>query len=231
MPLIKSQQVPTSLAPFSLSSIESHAAAMVRAAKGKAEALLIAAQDEADALKKAAQAQGHAEGRAAGQAEGMEAGKKAGHAQALAEHREKMTAAISALSKAAQEFEASRGQLEALGLRSVIELAAAIARRVTKRQGMLDPAVLTENLQSAIKVVSHWADVRLAVNPKQLDTLKAELPNLRLTWPQLKHVELVPDEKLSPGGCRLTTANGAVDADLDGQLDRVIEHLLPITHT
>jgi flagellar assembly protein FliH len=228
MPLIKSANVPTSMTPFSMASIEGQAQALLRSARDKAEKLLAAAQTEGEALKRAAHAQGMAEGKAAGMAKGMEEGKKAGHAQALAEHREKLTAAINVVTKLAAEFETSRGQLESGGLRSVIELSAAIARRVTKRQGMIDPQVLEANLTGAMKLVSHWADVRIAVHPKQLATLKAEMPNLKMTWPQMSHVELIEDPALSPGGCRIFTAGGCVDGDLDVQLDRVVDQLLPV---
>jgi flagellar biosynthesis/type III secretory pathway protein FliH len=228
MPLIKSANVPTSVTPFSMASIENQAQAMLRSARDKAEKLLAAAQTEGEALKRAAHAQGLAEGKALGMAKGMEEGKKAGHAQALAEHRDKFTAALNVVIKLAGEFETSRGQLESGGLRSVIELSAAIARRVTKRQGMIDPQVLEANLLGAMKIVSHWADVRIAVHPNQLATLKAQMPNLKMTWPQMSHVELIEDATLSPGGCRILTAGGCVDGDLDVQLDRVVARLLPV---
>jgi flagellar assembly protein FliH len=112
-------------------------------------------------------------------------------------------------------------------LREVVALAVAIARRVTKRQGLVDPEVLTENLREAMKLVAHAADVRIAVHPQQKVVLESVLPQLRLSWPDLKHVELVEDSALSPGGCRIFTARGTVDADLDGQLDRVVNDLLP----
>jgi flagellar assembly protein FliH len=178
-------------------------------------------------LKRAAVAQGLADGKRQGLEQGIAEGKKSGHDQALKEHQEKLTSLISALSHAVQSFDAARGELEASGMRSVIELAAAIARRVTKRQAEIDPQVLSANLQGAMKVVSHWADLRIAVFPSQLATLREELPSLQRTWPQLKHAELIEDATLSPGGCRVFTGSGSVDGDLALQLDRVIEQVLP----
>jgi flagellar biosynthesis/type III secretory pathway protein FliH len=48
-----------------------------------------------------------------------------------------------------------------------------------------------------------------------------------MAWPQLKHIEIVHDASIAPGGCRIFTARGQVDGDLDTQLDRVIGELLP----
>jgi flagellar assembly protein FliH len=92
---------------------------------------------------------------------------------------------------------------------------------------MVDPDTLTENLAEAMKLVAHAADVRVAINPMQKSVLEAALPRLQLQWPELKHVELVEEATISPGGCRIFTARGHVDADLDAQLDRVVADLLP----
>jgi flagellar assembly protein FliH len=223
MPLIKSANVPKSAVPYSMASIENQAKSLLSRARQQAEDLLAAAQAECDTLRTSAKAQGFTEGKL----QGVEEGKKLGHGQALNEHREKLGSAIKAMIKVAEEFERSRGDLESGGLRSAIELAAAIATRVTKRQASIDPQVLFANLQGAIKLVSHWTDARIAVHPSQLQTLRAELPNLGQTWPQLTHVELVEDASLSQGSCRILTGAGGVDAELGTQLDQVIEQLLP----
>jgi len=73
----------------------------------------------------------------------------------------------------------------------------------------------------------HAADVRIALHPSQLQKLQQELPNLRLSWPQMKHVELVADESVAPGGVRIHSQHGQVDGQLDTQLDRIIRELMP----
>lgn len=227
MGLIKSAHVPTSAAAFSMRDVENAAKGILLRARQQAEALLAAAQQEAEAMKERGYGDGLEAGGRDGLAHGEAEGAKAGAQQALAEHKAEFAAAVNALSAAAAALDASRRDLEAAGLREVIALAAAIARRVTKRQGLLDPDVLTDNLREAMKIVGHAADVRIAIHPAQKAVLEATLPSLRLTWPQLGHVELVEDPALAPGGCRVFTARGCVDADLDAQLDRVIEELLP----
>jgi flagellar assembly protein FliH len=131
------------------------------------------------------------------------------------------------MGSAAAELQASRAELEAAALQEVVRLAIAIARRITKRQGVLDPQVLTANLEEAMKLVSDASDVRIAIHPNQRKTLDAALPQLGLSFPPLKHVEIVEDPAIAPGGCRVFTRNGQIDADLDVQLDRIVSDLLP----
>lgn len=207
--------------------IELQAQTILARARDKAEQLLLAAQMEAEELKKAAHAKALADGHREGLASGRELGAQAGSEQALAEHRESLTQLLESLTTATTELESRRNELESAALTEVVGLAVAVARRVTKRQGMLDPLVLEDNLQEAMKLVVHRADVRIACNPNQRKTLEEVLPRLGRHWPSLKHVTIVEEPSLQPGGCRVHTAHGEIDADLDGQLDRVIADLLP----
>lgn len=214
MALIKSQNAPLSLSPFSMKDIEAQAAAIIADARQKAEE-----------ISRDAYAAGLAQGRQDGLAQGLAEGKQAGHDQALAEHRERLGQLVQALATTSAELNSSRGHLEAQGLVEVIALAGGIARRVTKRQGQIDPQVLLANLAEAMKLAVSAADIRIALHPSQIQLLKTELPELVKTWPNLRHVELVEDDAIAPGGCRIFTLHGQVDADLNSQLDRVIDAL------
>jgi flagellar assembly protein FliH len=227
MPLIKSPNVPSTLAPFSMTDIENAARNMLLRARKQADAILVAAQAEAEQLKTAAKAEGLADGKREGQNTGHAAGLEAAKKQALVERQQEIAAAIDACVAAANQFELNRVELAAAGLNELVKLALAVARRVTKRQAEIDPQILASNLAEAMQLVLHAADVRISVNPAQKATLERLLPELRITWPTLKHVELIEDASVGVGGCRLHTATGHIDADLDSQLDRLVAELLP----
>ncbi|MGD0769099.1 MAG: FliH/SctL family protein [Tepidisphaeraceae bacterium] len=227
MGLIKSADVPMSVSVFSMRDIEAAAKSVILRARAKAGQIIAAAQTESEKIHHCAKTDGLAEGRRQGQEQGFEEGKKAGHAEALAEHGAAMTQLIGALTQAVRLLDDGRDQLQTHGINEVVRLACAIARKVTKRQGIIDEQTLSRNLSEALSLAIHAADVRVAVHPSQLKTLQAELPNLRLAWPQLKHVELTEDSSIAPGGARVFTAHGKIDGDLDSQLDQIIGELLP----
>jgi flagellar assembly protein FliH len=228
MGLIKAANAPAKAATvFSMRDVEAQAREILLRAQSQAEQLLAAAQAEGEELKKRMQAEGFAAGRAEGMQKGTDEGKKAGHQSALAEHKVQLTQAVATLGAALQQVENSRKELETDALTEVVELAVAVARRVTKRQGELDSTVLVENLREAMKLVVHAADVRVAVNPRQKSVLAEAMAKLKLEWPTLEHAEVIEDATLAPGGCRVFTLHGRIDADLEGQLDRVVADLLP----
>lgn len=227
MGLIKSTDAPLSVAAFSMQDIEAAARNIILRAQRQAAQILAASQTEAKKIHDEARTAGLAEGRRLGNAQGLEEGKKSGHAQALAEHGAAMTKLIAALTEIMRQLDDSRDHLHSQVIGEVVDLACRISRRVTKRQGALDPQIMCENAKEALALAVHAADVRIAVNPSQLKTLEAELPNLRLAWPHLKHVDLVADPTIAAGGARVFTAHGQIDGDLDAQLDRLVTEVLP----
>jgi flagellar assembly protein FliH len=227
MPVIKSQNSPSGLVPFSMKDIEQQARAIMLRAQQRAEQLIAQAQVAAEELKVAAVAQGRQEGRAQGLSEGKTEGGKTGHHQALTETKQQLTQAFNALSTAAKDLNTSRKQLEAGAKADVVRLAVSIARRVTKKYGELDPAILTANVNEAMKLVVQASDVRIALHPSQHQPLMAALPKLKLQWPALEHVSLIEDAQVKPGGCRIQAGQGQVDASLDTQIDLIAGELLP----
>lgn len=227
MGLIKSANAPVAMIPFSMKDIETQARALMNRAKERAEGLLIEAQREAEELKAAAKVEGLVEGKREGLAKGLEEGRRNGAQQALSEHRTQLANLIKGLTEAAADLDASRQQLENEALTEVIDLSVAIAMRITKRQGQIDPAVLIANVNEAMKLVVSSSDVRIALHPSQKQYFFEALPQLQMAWPALQHVQLIEDETVAPGGCRVFSKGGQIDADLDGQLDRIVADLMP----
>jgi flagellar assembly protein FliH len=231
MGLIKSANAPTTLSPFSLKDVEDHARQLLLRARKQAEQLLIEAQQESEKMKAEAKAFGMAEGTKAGFAEGNSAGQQAGRQQALAEHGAALTALLKALTTTATEIDASRHQLDEEAENAVVKLALAITRKVTKLQGERDSSVVLANVDAAARMVNRASDVRLSLHPSQRQTLLDALPALKMQWPSLSHVELVDDPTIAPGGCRIRTRGGLIDADLDRQVDQIAKELLPNSGT
>ncbi|HEY7087414.1 MAG TPA: FliH/SctL family protein [Tepidisphaeraceae bacterium] len=227
MGLIKSNAAPAALAPFSMRDIEQQAQAIILRARQQADQLLAAAQTEGVQIRQNAYDQGFRAGQEDGSKKGTEDGRTAGKQAALTEHRAKLEQLAKTLTAILSEFDASRTRFESASASEVIRLGVAIARRVTKLQASLDPNVMTENIRGAVQLVVHSSDVRIAINPQQKQVLMDLLPQLRMQWPKISHIELIEDSAIAVGGCRVFTAQGEVDAELDRQIDRIAADLLP----
>ena len=227
MGLIKSQSAPSALAPFSMTDIAKQAAGILARAQSRADAMLIEAQQAAVELRQTARAEGLIAGQREGIAHGLKEGRETGRGQALDEQRNDLTAVVTTLTAACCEMNDRRREMEAGVLREVVDLALKIAARITKRQGELDPTLLERNLAESLKLVIGMHRLRIAIHPVQLATLTDALPRLKMEFPTLDHVELIEDPLIAPGGCRLLTRQGQIDATLDEQLNRIAADLFP----
>ena len=227
MALIKSDHSPIALKPFSMTDIAKQAAAVMARAQQRAEAMLIEAQRAGEALRQRALAEGVISGRKEGLAQGTEEGRRLGQEEALNEQREQLTVMLTALTAGVRELNDRRLELEAGVLHEVAGLALKIAERITKRQGLLDPLVLEQNLRESLKLIMGAHKLRIAIHPTQKAALTEALPRLKQEFPTLEHAELIDDAAVEPGGCRLLTRQGQIDATLNEQLKRIAADLMP----
>jgi flagellar assembly protein FliH len=216
---------------FSLADIEQHARQILAAARAEADQVLAQARKEAQSLRTTAQKEGHAAGLAQGKADGHKQGfeiaSQQGKAQALTEHRAKLIELTNALVKASGALNQKLDAIDETVRNELIELALAIAGRVTKVTAAREVGVAEANIGEAIRLTMDKSSVRIAVHPTQRADLTGLLPQLKITWPTLKHVELYEDEAVGVGGCRVTSAHGEIDAAIDAQLERIAQELSP----
>jgi flagellar assembly protein FliH len=227
MPLIK----PTSphaakVSSFSLRDVERMARQMLIDARTQADELLGQARVDAEQIRARAYAEGLEQGRVDGRKRGIEEGRALGRQEALEQQRAALTGLSQTLVEMLRQVESVRDALLDEAQRDVIRLALAIARRVTRRLGERDADVLRANAADAERLAVSRRDLRISVHPSQLDLMRQTLAELQVNFPKLRHAEVTADETVAPGGCRVHTAGGVIDADLDVQVQRIADDLL-----
>jgi len=141
-----------------------------------------------------------------------------GYASGLAE----VQAQASAFASLAQALADSRTQLEDALSEEVLALALKVASQVLRTSLKVKPELVLPVVREAIRLLpSAQGDATIAINP-----LHAELVETHLAE-ELKSGawRVVADESVAPGGCRIETASGAVDATLKTRWERVIATL------
>ncbi|MCS7033935.1 MAG: FliH/SctL family protein [Phycisphaerae bacterium] len=220
MPVLKSTASDAKPLAFSMRDIEKQAAELLWNARKQGELMLAKARAEAEVIRKQAHEHGFEQGRQQGLRQGREEGTDIGRREALEEKRAELTSLFQAIRSILHQLEQSRQELLVSAANDVVRLAVAIARRVVRRVAE-QPAVLTDTLEAALKHVVGHNDVRIVIHPSQRALLLDSLKSLQLQWPALKHAELIGDSAIAPGGARILTSHGEVDATLDGMIDRI----------
>ena len=211
--------IATTTVRVSLRDIEGEARATVAQAEHEAARIVAEARERAGEIGAAAMNEGFTHGFAQGRDEARR--------EATDQYAEEIRLAVEAFLRAAATIESSRAELETAAVADVVRLALAVAARITRRQGIVDPGVLAANLREAVKLTVRRENLAVTIHPSQRKTLNEALAQLKLEWPALGAVKIEEDCGVAPGGCRVTCGQGMIDADLDAQLDRLAAKLIP----
>ena len=187
----------------------------------EAEAIVEAAKTEGDNIRRTAHEQGHRAGREQGFREGREAGRAEALEAARKEFAEQQKSLIESCQRLMTGINAGRVAWEAAARRDLIELAVAIARRVARHVGERDREAVLENLEEAVRLAGTRSEVSIVVSPLDAEAAREFARPLVEGREQCRHVRVVEDAAVSPGGCLIQWSGGAVDARLETQLDRI----------
>lgn len=230
MALIKHAQAHTiarDAVVLDLAEISRQGADMVSRARAQAERILAEAEMERDRLIGTAAQEGirrgHEEGYAAGYAEGARKGEAAARADVAA----RLGAVAGAWESAMISFEARRDDMLLAARTEALALALEIARKVTKRHAEVDGAIVRDQMDAALRMVTHPSRLVLSVCPDDIATARAELERVRGVLASARHAEIVEDPALSRGSVLVRTGRGVIDATIETQIERMVSALMP----
>jgi flagellar assembly protein FliH len=171
------------------------------------------AQIVADAQQRAVEIE--AEARAAGEAAGYQAG-LARAAEELAEPRAAFAAAIAGVGEL-------RDELAAAAERHAVELALAVAERIVGAAIDVDPTVVCEVVQGALRRVVERDRLVVDVNPDDVEIVREWIGGQSEVASSA--VEVRAERRVGRGGAVVRTVEGEIDARIPEQLDRAREVL------
>ena len=106
-----------------------------------------------------------------------------------------------------------------------VHLAAAIAGRLVRRELSARPEITLDLVREALELAAGSGELRIHLNPADRDALGGQVQALCREFSALASTELVADETVAPGGCRVETRFGTIDQQFEAQLKRIEEEL------
>ncbi len=170
----------------------------------------------------------HREGFAAGHSEGMAAGRKAGHIlgydEGLREGRETAQATnaplLDRLNQLLNQFDQELTNADQTIANAVLQLACDMAAAMLKTALPVQPELLLPVIRQAIIALpAMQRKGRLHLHPMDATVLRSHLHE------ELTHWQIIEDTSITPGGCRLDTHQGTIDATLETRWMRLMAQL------
>jgi flagellar assembly protein FliH len=208
-----------------LADIAKQASEVVLEARKTAARIKTEARADAEVAKRQAREQGYNEGFAEGQAHGIQDGARTATDQARASvddrARELADQAMSIL-VALKESGERQYQHSA---DEVLSFAIDLSTKIVGRLARCDISVARGNLIKAMKLAHAEGEIIVSVNPGQLQALARDFAEFVETIDASGRAKLVADTRIAPGGVKITTAKGVIDATVEMQLDKVVSAL------
>jgi len=169
-----------------------------------------------------AEAGGTDESPAAVERAAYEKGYRAGQEAGYAFGEKKAALLLDRLRGILDELEGLRAAILAEVEPELVELALGIARKVVQAEVGTNRDVVVRVTRRALQEVSESGEIVVRVNPGDLEYLESKIPDLAQGRRRLR---LEPDAEVGPGGCRVETAHGEVDARIEEQLEEIAKEL------
>lgn len=183
--------------------------------RAQAAEIIAQAKKEAAAIKK----QAEAEGRKAGQASVEQTVQNQLGGQ--------LATLLPGLRQAVEEIRHARQAWLAHWERSGIQVAAAIARRVIRRELERQPQIAVTLVREGLELAAGSAELRIHLHPADCAALQPQVAMVVKELAPLAAAEIVADAEIAAGGCRIETRFGAIDQQIETQLARIAEELSP----
>jgi flagellar assembly protein FliH len=109
--------------------------------------------------------------------------------------------------------------------RETVHLASAIAARVIRRELSRQPDITVDLVREALQLAMGSGRLRLLLNPADVESLGDQANRLTNEFSDLAPADIVADDSIRAGGCRVVTEFGTLDQNIDVQLQRIEEEL------
>jgi flagellar assembly protein FliH len=158
--------------------------------------------------------------------EGRQAGIQAAQASLKARLDQQLGEIMTALRQAVVHIEQSRHAWQQHWERHAVDLAAAIAGRICRRELSRQPEISLAWVREALLLAGKNAEVVLRLHPDDHAALAQQIEKLKHELTGIGAVKIIADPAISSGGCRVDTEFGSLDQQLESQLARITEELL-----
>lgn len=209
--------------------IEVEGARTLQMAKEAANSIAEASRSEAEALKKAARLEvdslrekAYQEGYSAGEDKGRSAGEAEGLHEAELDWKNLMLESEALIN----ELQTSRMGILKASEEEMLKLIISFAKSVIKVEPVAQPEIILRNIDMALNHVSEVDKIVMRINLRDKSMCQAHKDQFMARLSSVTELRIIEDASLSPGGIKIETGVGTIDATIESQARELEKALL-----
>jgi flagellar biosynthesis/type III secretory pathway protein FliH len=133
----------------------------------------------------------------------------------------KLDSLLPALKQVIQELHEARQSWLQYWEKGAIEVACAIAEKITRHPVNRKPEVPLALLREALEMAAGSPQIEIQLNPADLETIGAHTERLLGEFARVGTTKLLQNPAIEAGSCRVETPHGAIDQQFSAQLARI----------
>ena len=149
-----------------------------------------------------------------------------GRQAGIEEAQERFGRSADALARGLEEISRLRESLLHNSSQDMLRLVMTIARQVLQAETTVRRDLVLKTIDRALQAAVQADHHHILVSPEDLEIVQENKPLFLAGISGLKNLTIQADPDIAPGGCRLESEIGAVDATIDGQLEEIRRTLL-----
>jgi len=158
------------------------------------------------------------------EAQARQAGFREGQAAARQQYEAELNQALARVAEAIGRLQQERQKVHREAERDLVRLAVAIARKILRREILVDPDAIVGIAKAALEKVELRELVRVRVHPADVAALEGWLRRVGVP----ERVELLGDPSLERGAVLVETTRGELDASVETQLQEIERGLVDL---
>jgi len=148
-----------------------------------------------------------------------------GRREGVAQAEARLETTLQALTQSLEDVSRLRESLAQSGSRDMLRLVMAIAEQVVRRRIEVDQEIILGVIKDALQASVRADSYRICISPADLEAVTSQKPLFLASISGLKNLSIETDPTISPGGCRVDSELGDVDATIESQLDAIRQTL------
>ena len=194
-------------------ALHREAAELIDGAAADAETLLAEARDSAKTILEAART-----GAGDVHTQAHEVGHDAGHAKGVEAVEDEMEEMLGTMHGLIDMARAERHKIVEGAEPEIVKLAMGIAERIIHKSVEVDREVVIAMTKAAISQLVDRESITVRVNPIDLERMKQHRDSV-LALGETKHMRVIEDQRVDPGGVIVETDSGTLDAKVATQVE------------
>jgi flagellar assembly protein FliH len=130
-----------------------------------------------------------------------------------------------AFQAAAEQIRQSKQQWLSQWESAAVGLASAIAGRLVRGELAQRPEISAAWLREALELAIGAGEIVIHLHPGDYQAMERQAAQLGAAMHPTAEVRVAPNDSITAGGCRVVTEFGAVDMQLEAQLERIVQEL------